>query len=76
MAEPCGCKVDITDLRIIHCPMHAAAGDMLAAATAFLAVIDESEGVTGWHLNDAVAEWGEFEFINDMREAAARGGAA
>jgi hypothetical protein len=61
---------------IVHCPMHAQAKNMLAALEKFLAVVDESEGITGWHLNGAVAEWCEFDFIEDMREAAARGGAA
>jgi hypothetical protein len=40
------------------------------ALEALLAVIDESVGVEGWHLNGAIAEWGEFEWIEDLRALA------
>jgi hypothetical protein len=82
MAEPCGCYVkhaggeDGVTPTTVYCPMHAEVDNLLAAATAFLAVVDESEGIEGWHLNGAIAPWSEFDFIEDLREAAARGGAA
>ena len=44
--------------------------DHLAAALTTLkdmqGIIDESTGVVGWHRNGAVANWGEFEFTQDL----------
>ena len=40
-----------------------------AAVESFLSVVDESVGIVGWHLNGATAEWGEFEWLDDLRPA-------
>jgi hypothetical protein len=42
---------------------------MLTALEKLQAVIDESDGIIGWHLNGAVAEWNEFEFVGDVERA-------
>ncbi len=39
------------------------------ALEALLAVVAESEGITGWHLNGNVASWGEFDFVDDADNA-------
>jgi hypothetical protein len=44
---------------------------LLRAVEGLLGIVDESVGVEGWHLNEAIAEWGEFEFVSDARQALA-----
>ncbi len=36
-----------------------------------LAVVNDSAGVAGWHLNGDVAAWGEFDFVLDCGDALA-----
>lgn len=38
---------------------------------ALRSVMNDSAGVIGWHLNGEVAEWGEFEFEEDMEQSIA-----
>lgn len=40
------------------------------ALQGFAAVVSESRGVAGWHLNDAEAPWGEFAWVAVLEEAA------
>jgi hypothetical protein len=51
-----------------------AAPDLLEALEAFIAVVGDSNGVAGYHLNGDVATWGEscFDFIDDARAAIAK----
>ncbi len=42
---------------------------MSKASEALLAVVNESTGIIGWHLNGAVAEWDEFDFIEQLEAA-------
>lgn len=42
---------------------------LVGPAKALLDIVGESEGVTGWHLNGAVAPWGEFAFVADFQTA-------
>jgi|CXWL01.1.fsa_nt_gi hypothetical protein len=56
-----------TDARLI-----AAAPDMLAVLKNAAALIGESKGVDGFHLNGDLAEWGEFDLPNEIEAAIAR----
>lgn len=51
---------------------HAA---LVKALDDLLAITRESQGVIGWHLNDAVADWGEFEAVAAAEEIIAKEGA-
>lgn len=46
--------------------------DLVAALAGLLAIVNESRGVDGWHLNGAVAEWGEFPVVAEAAAALAR----
>ena len=35
-------------------------------------IINESQGVTGWHMNGTVAGWDEFEELSDIQRTIAR----
>lgn len=49
-----------------------AAPDMLTALRGLLAIVAESRGVDGYHLNGAIAEWDEFDEINAAHAAIAK----
>lgn len=49
-------------------PLTVSAEEALAA---LLAIIDDSEGVAGYHRNGAVAEWGEFAEVDQARQVLA-----
>jgi hypothetical protein len=50
----------------------SAPADRLREALAgLLAIVDDSQGVAGYHLNGAIAEWGEFPEIAEARAALA-----
>lgn len=40
---------------------------MYSEVRALLTIVDETEGVVGYHLNGAIAAWGEIECIDDLR---------
>lgn len=42
---------------------------LLAALEGVIAIVNESRGVEGYHLNGAIAEWGEFEEVGEAIEA-------
>ncbi len=70
----CRSKQDIrADARLI-----AAAPELLAALRGMLAIVNESGGVAGYHLNGNTAEWDEFDEVDAARAAIAKaeGGAA
>lgn len=46
----------------------AAAPELLEALEELASVINESEGVAGWHLNGAVAPWSEFGFAQKIED--------
>ena len=52
--------------------------ELLAALEGLLDIVGESDGVSGYHLNGDIAEWGEFEELNAAYDAVnkANGGAA
>ena len=52
--------------------------ELLAALEGLLDIVGESDGVSGYHLNGDIAEWGEFEELNAAYDAVnkAKGGAA
>lgn len=50
---------------------HNAMTELLDVINGILSIVDESEGVTGFHLNGDVAPWGEFEWIDTARAVAA-----
>lgn len=47
----------------------APAERLRAALAGMLAIIDDSQGVAGYHLNGAIAEWDEFPEVAEAREA-------
>ncbi|MBB3010684.1 hypothetical protein [Cupriavidus alkaliphilus] len=49
-----------------------AAQVLLSALTGMLAIVDDSEGVAGYHRNGEVAAWGEFEEVSAARDAVAQ----
>lgn len=52
--------------------------ELLAALECLLDIVGDSDGVSGYHLNGDIAEWGEFEELNAAYDAVnkAKGGAA
>ena len=52
--------------------------ELMAALEGLLDIVGESDGVSGYHLNGDIAEWGEFEELNAAYDAVnkANGGAA
>ena len=42
------------------------------AARDFAAVVSESRGIAGWHLNDAEATWDEFEWVAVLERLGSR----
>ena len=48
--------------------LKAEKADLLEALEEIASVIDESEGVAGWHLNGAVAPWSEFGFAQKIED--------
>ena len=52
--------------------------ELLAALECLLDIVGDSDGVSGYHLNGDIAEWGEFEELNAAYDAVnkANGGAA
>ena len=52
--------------------------ELLAALEGLLDIVGDSDGVSGYHLNGDIAEWGEFEELNAAYDAInkANGGAA
>lgn len=52
--------------------------ELLAALEGLLDIVGDSDGVSGYHLNGDIAEWGEFEKLNAAYDAVnkANGGAA
>ena len=52
--------------------------ELLAALEGLLDIVGDSDGVSGYHLNGDIAEWGEFEELNAAYDAVnkAKGGAA
>ena len=52
----------------------AAAPDLLEALKAMVAITNDSRGVDGYHLNGDIAEWDEFDAINQARAALAKAG--
>jgi hypothetical protein len=44
----------------------AAAPDMLDTLQDILYIMNNSRGITGWHLNGNIAEWEEFEFFDKI----------
>ena len=58
-------------------PLDEIVRELVGVLEEFLAVVDESRGVIGFHLNGAIAEWDEFSLVA-MAHAAlakAKGGA-
>lgn len=45
----------------------AVAPEMLEALTGLMAVVGDSKGVAGYHLNGDIAEWDEFEEVKTAR---------
>ena len=41
---------------------------LVEALEAWMSIVDESEGVVGWHLNGAVAGWDEFDCYQDTQQ--------
>lgn len=56
----------------------AAAPDLLEALKGVLAIVSDSQGVAGYHLNGNTAEWDEFDEVDAAIDAIAKatGGAA
>ncbi len=48
--------------------LKAEKAELLEALEELASVIDESEGVAGWHLNGAVAPWSEFGFAQKIED--------
>jgi DNA repair exonuclease SbcCD ATPase subunit len=48
--------------------------DALGALRGILKIVDESRGVDGWHLNDDIAHWDEFDEVEEARAALRRAG--
>lgn len=46
--------------------------ELYDALEGLLGIIEESAGVDGYHMNGEVAEWGEFEEVNEAYEALAK----
>ena len=47
----------------------AAAPDMLEALTNILKIVEDSEGVVGYHLNGDTAKWDEFDEVTNAIKA-------
>lgn len=58
-----------TGASLANARLMAAAPDLVEALEAMLGIVNNSEGVTGWHRNGDVATWDEFEEV-DIAEAA------
>lgn len=50
----------------------AAAPDLLKALKGLLGIADDSRGVDGYHLNGAIALWGEFKEVQIAEDAIAK----
>jgi len=50
----------------------AASWELYEACKALMAIVDESDGVAGYHLNGEIATWGEFECAAAARAAIAK----
>ncbi|NCC95658.1 MAG: hypothetical protein EOM02_02350 [Synergistales bacterium] len=48
--------------------LKAEKAELMEALEGLANVIDESEGVAGWHLNGAVAPWSEFGFAQKIED--------
>ena len=46
--------------------------ELYAALERLLGVIEDSKGLAGYHMNGTVAEWDEFEEVNEAYEALAK----
>lgn len=42
--------------------------ELLAALEGLVGIVDDSNGVSGYHLNGDIADWGEFEEIEMARD--------
>ena len=52
--------------------LNAIALELLEALQGLLAIVGDSQGVAGYHLNGEIATWGEFDEIDDARVAIAK----
>lgn len=61
---------DLKDVRIVKeaTKPNSTMEQLLESIDDLFAVIDESKGIIGWHLNGKVADWDEFEFIDSIRQ--------
>lgn len=50
-------------------PVQEAAPELLEALRGMLAIVNDSRGVAGYHLNGNVAEWDEFDEVDAARAA-------
>ena len=50
----------------------AAAPELLEALKGMLAIVSDSRGVAGYHLNGNTAEWGEFDEVDAAIDAIAK----
>lgn len=46
--------------------------DLVTAAKAVLNIVNNSNGIDGWHMNGDIAHWGEFDEFNALEEAIAQ----
>ena len=54
-----------------HPPAAPDVGGLVEALEAFMDIVHGSDGVAGYHLNGAVAEWDEFQAVHDAAAALA-----
>jgi len=54
---------------IANAKLIAAAPELLEALISVLNIMNDSEGVAGYHLNGDIASWGEFEEIKQAEQA-------
>ncbi len=50
----------------------SAAPNLLAVCEALLDIAENTDGLTGWHLNGDVATWDELDIIPDLADAIAK----
>ena len=60
-------RTGMADARLI-----SAAPELLAALRGMLAIVNDSRGVAGYHLNGDTAEWDEFDEVDAARAAIAK----